>query len=322
MIKYISFKNIQNTIQSPFVAYCDIESELVYNKENNSYKHKYLLGGYKLDCIDQQYSKPIQIFDTLEKFRDNLIHELDYIDDINENKLQHEIDMSTFNQKEFDEVKLCKYCDHRFYQNYNGRKITHLEKVDKYKLKRIIDDFDNNNISPETQKNLIKYYNRLNKHGEVNVVYKQNNNTCRYYSNKFSLQNMFHEVRNSIIHKQSIDIDFVNSIVTIIIHLSKKYNIKIPNIIKYSNYRENILKQINSDRMTAKKVIISILNGKVSDKYHDDKDPNKFLKILKKNQCNCMNIFIKLIKELMMKIFIIIKVKTFQEFCKTLKINY
>ena len=41
--KHISFKNIQNTIQSLFVAYCDIESELVYNKENNSYKHKYLL---------------------------------------------------------------------------------------------------------------------------------------------------------------------------------------------------------------------------------------------------------------------------------------
>ena len=82
--KYISFKNIQNTMRSPFVAYCDIESELVHNKENNSYKHKYLLGGYKLDCIDQQYSKPIQLFSTLEKFRDNLINELYYIADINE----------------------------------------------------------------------------------------------------------------------------------------------------------------------------------------------------------------------------------------------
>ena len=233
--------------------------------------------------------------------------------------MQHEIDMSTFNQKEFDEVKLCKYCDHRFDQNYNGRKITLLEKVDKYKLKRIIDDFDNNNISPETQENLIKYYNRLNKDGEVNVVYKQNNNTGRYYSNKFSVQNMFNEVRNSIIHKQSIDIDFVNSIVTIIIHLSKKHNIKIPNIIKYSNDRENILKQINSDRMTAKKVIISILNGKVSDKYHDDKDLNKFLKNIEKESIQLHEYFYKIDKRIDDEIFIIIKVKTFQEFCKTLK---
>ena len=97
--------------------------------------------------------------------------------------MQHEIDMSTFNQKEFDEVKLCKYCNCNFNKNCNGRKITLLEKVDKYKLKRIIDDFDNNNICDETQENLIKYYYRLNKDREVNVVHKQNNNTGRYYSN-------------------------------------------------------------------------------------------------------------------------------------------
>ena len=158
-------------------------------------------------------------------------------------KLQHEIDMSTFNQIEFDEVKLCKYSNCNFNENYNEKK-TLLEKVDKFKLRRIIDDFDNNNICDETQENLIKYYNRLSKDGEVNVVYKQNNNTGRYYSNRFSLQNMFNEVRSSIIHKQSMHIDFVNSIVTIIIHLSKKHNIKIPNIIKYSNDRENIFKKL------------------------------------------------------------------------------
>ena len=32
--------------------------------------------------------------------------------------------MSTFNQKEFDEVKFCKYCNHNFDQKYNGRQIT------------------------------------------------------------------------------------------------------------------------------------------------------------------------------------------------------
>ena len=58
--------------------------------------------------------------------------------------------------------------------------------------------------------------------------------------------------------KNCLDIDFKNSIVTIIIYLAEKYNLKIPNIVKYSKDRENILKQINNDRMTAKKVIISI----------------------------------------------------------------
>ena len=89
---------------------------------------------------------------------------------------------------------------------------------------------------------------------------------------------MFNEVRSSIIHKHCLDVDFKNSIVTIILHLSEKYNLEIPNIVKYSKDRENILKMINSDRMTAKKTIISISNGGFSDKYHDDKNINKFLK--------------------------------------------
>ena len=53
---------------------------------------------------------------------------------------------------------------------------------------------------------------------------------------------MFNEVRSSIIHKNCIDVDFKNSIVTIIIYLAEKYNLKIPNIVKYSKDRENILK--------------------------------------------------------------------------------
>ena len=112
---------------------------------------------------------------------------------------------------------------------------------------------------------------------------------------------MFNIVRSSIIHKDSIDIDFVNSNITIIIYLSEKYKLKIPNIKKYSNDRENILKKINNDRKIAKKLILAILNGGFSEKYHDDKNINKFLKDIEKNQKCYMNIFIKLIKELMIK---------------------
>ena len=77
--------------------------------------------------------------------------------------------MSTFDQKEFDNVKICKYCDHNFDKSYNGRKVTLTEKVDKYKLKRIIDDFGNNNINDETQNNLEQYYNSLSNDGEVKL---------------------------------------------------------------------------------------------------------------------------------------------------------
>ena len=150
-------------------------------QDKNIYRHEHLMSGYYLHCLDEKYSKKVQLFDKLEDFRDNLINELDYIENINENVLNYEIDMCTFNQKDFDNVKICKYCDHDFEKAYNGRKITLTEKVDKYKLKRIIDDFGNNDINEETQNNLKQYYNNLNKDGEVNIIYKQNNNTGRYY---------------------------------------------------------------------------------------------------------------------------------------------
>ena len=169
--------------------------------------------------------------------------------------------MKKFNKKEFDKVKSCKHCDQKFEEDYNGRKISLIEKIDKYKLKRIIDDFGQNNINDETQENLKKYYENLNDKGEIEITYRQNFNTGRYYSDKFSLQNMFNKVRSSIIHKDCTDIDFINSNVTIIIYLAEKYKLDIPNIKKYSNNRESILKKINSYRSNARKLIIAILNG-------------------------------------------------------------
>ena len=319
--KYLEFKNIKNTIQHNFIAFADIESYMQY-QNRNIYKHNHLMSGYYLHCLDEKYSKKLQLFDKLEDFRDSLINVKDYIENINENVLNYEIDTSTFNQKEFDEVTKCKYCHHNFAKSYNGRKITLIEKVDKYKLKRIIDDFRNNNINHETQNNLKQYYNSLNKDGEVNIIHKQNNNTGRYYSNKFSLQNMFNEVRSSIIHKNCIDIDFKNSIVTIIICLSEKHNLKIPNIIKYSKDRENILKQIDNDRMTAKKMIISILNGRFSDKYHDDKNINKFLRNIEKESKMLHEYFYKTDKRIDDEKIYNYKAKSFQEYYKIMKINY
>ena len=172
--KYLQFRNIQNTIQQPFIAFADIESYIIY-KNNKVSNHEYLMSGYYLHCLDEKYSKKVQLFDKLEDFRDNLIKELDYIENINENVFNYEIDMSSFDQEEFDNVKICKYCNHNFDQKCNKRQITLKEKVDKYKLKRIIDDFGNNNINEETQNNLKKYYNSLDENGEVNIVYKQNN---------------------------------------------------------------------------------------------------------------------------------------------------
>ena len=179
--------------------------------------------------------KKVKLFDNLEDFRDNLINELDYIKYVNKYKLNFDIDMKNFNKEEFNKVKSCKHCNQKFNEDYNNRKITLIEKVDKYKLQRIIDDFNNNDINEETQQNLKKYYESLDKNGEIEIIYRQNYNSGRYYSDQFSLQNMYNIVRSSIIHKDSIDIDFINSNIVIIIYLAEKYKLKIPNIKKYSN---------------------------------------------------------------------------------------
>ena len=54
-------------------------------QDKNIYEHKHLMSGYYLHCLDEKYSKKGQLFDKLEEFRDNLINELDYIENINEN---------------------------------------------------------------------------------------------------------------------------------------------------------------------------------------------------------------------------------------------
>ena len=50
--------------------------------------------------------------------------------------MQYPIDMKNFNKEEFDKVDKYKHCDFKFDENYNNRKITLVEKVDKTKLKK------------------------------------------------------------------------------------------------------------------------------------------------------------------------------------------
>ena len=234
--------------------------------------------------------------------------------------------MKKFNKDEFDKVKYCKYCDHKFEEDYNGRKFTLIEKVDKYKLKRIIDDFDQNNINEETQQNLKKYYENLDDDEGIKIIYKQNFNTGRYFSDQFSLQAMFNEVRTPIIHKDCTDIDFINSNITITIYLAEKHKLKIPNIKKYSNDRENILKKINDDRTIAKKLILAILNGGFLKKYHDNKDINKFLEDIENESKMLHDYFYKIDKRIDDEKIYNYKVKNFsrilQEYENMLLMNF
>ena len=119
---------MQNTIKHNFICFADIESHIEYN--DNKYNHQHLMSGYYLDCVNQKYSIKVQLFDKLEDFRDNLINELDYIEKINKTVLNYKIDMSTIDQKKYDETVVCPYCNYKF-DDVNRKVIHHNHSLKK-----------------------------------------------------------------------------------------------------------------------------------------------------------------------------------------------
>ena len=62
-------------------------------------EHSFIAGGYYLECRNNKFSKSVQTFYDLKEYTISLVKELIYIDDIENNYLQNEIDYSTFDQK-------------------------------------------------------------------------------------------------------------------------------------------------------------------------------------------------------------------------------
>ena len=124
---------------------------------------------------NDEFSKPVQIFDDLDDYCENLKNELKYIEKINEKQLNYKIDM-----EKFDNTTHCEYCNYKLDKDYNGRKIELYERVDKNKLKYIIDNYK---FNEETETTLKLYYESLNKKGQKKVIYNQSkNDKNRYFS--------------------------------------------------------------------------------------------------------------------------------------------
>ena len=104
--KYLEFKNLKNTIQHNFIAFADVESYMKKCQDKSIYEHNHLMSGCYLHCLDEKYSKKVQLFDKLENFRDNLINELDHIENTNDKILNYEIDMTTFDKKRIRQCKI------------------------------------------------------------------------------------------------------------------------------------------------------------------------------------------------------------------------
>ena len=145
--KHIKFNKLQNCMLNNFIIYSDFECIIDKNNE-----HKFVSGGYLVKCRNDKFTKPVQLFDNLDDYCENLKNELDYIEKINDKHLNYKIDMKTFDQEKFDNTTNCDYCNYKFDKNYNDRKIELYERVDKNKLKWIIDNYEFNEETENTLK--------------------------------------------------------------------------------------------------------------------------------------------------------------------------
>ena len=268
--KHIKFNKLQNCMLNNFIIYSDFECIIDKNNE-----HKFISGGYLVKCRNEKFTKPVQLFDNLDDYCENLKNELDYIETINDKHLNYRIDMKTFDQEKFDNTTNCEYCNYKFDEEYNDRKIELYERVDKDKLKWII---DNHKFNEETENILKLYYESLNKIGQKKVIYNQSKEDKNRYFGGICLTSIKRIVRNSIMPKNILDIDMENSHPRILLYLCKKYKIKHKNLIEYINNRDYFLNKISNNRKEAKTLILQMLNGGFKDKYSNDKDVNKFLK--------------------------------------------
>ena len=97
---------------------------------------------------------------------------------------------------------------YKFDKDYNDRKIELYERVDKNKLKYIIDNYE---FNEETENILKLYYESLNKKGQKKVIYNQSKEIKNRYFGGICLTSIKRKVRNSIMPNNILDIGMENS---------------------------------------------------------------------------------------------------------------
>ena len=213
--KYMKFEYLKNCILNYWVIHSDFKCII----DPITKEHEFIAGGYYLECRNNKFSKKVQTFYDLKEYTTSLVKELIYIDDIENNYLQNEIDYSTFNQEEFDNVKICKHCKCEFNHPYYDRYIILYEICDKEKLKHIL---ENNDFNEEVNTLARNYYDSLDNDGCKRIVYKQTCDKNQYYEDSFCLTCLKKEIRNSIMPKNIKDIDMINCHPVILNYLCKK----------------------------------------------------------------------------------------------------
>ena len=213
--KHMRFENLKNCILNNWIIHSDFECTI----DPITKEHRFICGGYYLECRNNKFSKKVQTFYDLKEYTISLVKELVYIDDIESNYLQNEIDYSIFNQEEFDNVEICKYCKCEFNHSYNDRYIILYEICDKEKLKYIL---ENNDFNKEVNNLTRDYYDSLDNDGCKRIIYKQTCDKNCYYADSSCLTYLKKEIKNSTMPKNIKDIDMINCHPVILNHLCKK----------------------------------------------------------------------------------------------------
>ena len=283
--KYMQFENLKNSIKTNWLIHSDFECVI----DNITKEHRFISGGYLLECKNNKYTKNIQTFFNLEEYTKNLYNELKYIEEIEEKYLNNPIDYTNFDQNKFDNTLECEYCKCEFNNNYNDRCIILNEIVDKEKLKYIL---DNNDYTIEVNNIAKNYYDSLDDLGRKRIHYKQKfKHKDRYYGVGSCLSYLKKGIRNSIMSKNIKDIDMVNSHPVILLNLCQKNKVKC-NILK--NYVENrniILDSFGDNRKTVKELFLTILNGGFKKIYSQNVEVNNYLKLFEKEIIKIQNYF-------------------------------
>ena len=274
--KYMYFENLKNCIKRNWVIHSDFECII----DPDTKEHKFISGGYLLECKNDQYTKNIQTFYNLEEYTKSLYNKLKYIEEIEKKYLQNPIDYLNFDQNEFDNTLKCKYCDCEFDHPHNDRCIILNEIIDKEKLKYILDNNDYNQEINNIAKN---YYDSLDDLGRKRIVYKQKHkHKDRYYGVGSCLSYLKKEIRNSIMPKNIKDIDMINAHPVILLNVCQKNNVSCNILKNYVENRELILNSFGDNRKFVKERFLTILNGGFKEKYSDDNRINNYLKLFEK----------------------------------------
>ena len=192
----MKFENLKNCILNNWVTHSDFECII----DPISKEHSFISGGYYFECRNNKFSKQAQTFYDVNEYNVNLVKELIYIKDIENNYSKNEIDYSIFNQEGFDNIKICKYCNCEFNHPCNDRYIILYEICDKEKLKYIL---ENNDYNEEVNKLARNYYDSLDNDGCKRIVYKQTCDRNRCYGDSSCLTYLKKEIRNSIMPKNT-----------------------------------------------------------------------------------------------------------------------